>query len=337
MTHSRLSLALTGDGALPRTGEILVLGPRAGTLAAVLPQDRCTVVQGFRPDHDGLLSEGWRVIPALPDADRIFGTALVFLPRAKAAGRGMVAAAVQLCAEGAPIWIDGQKTDGIDTMIRDLRSRIAITPPIAKAHGKIFRFDRNSAEGFGDWQARELSPVPGFVTLPGMFSADRVDQGSQMLADALPEGLAGRVADLGAGWGWLSSRVLRHQPVSELHLVEADFAALSAAQRNVNDPRARFHWADATRFVVERAFDAVVMNPPFHAGRAAEPGLGVAFIEAAARILVPTGRLFLVANRHLPYETALSERFASVDEIGGNPAFKILRAVRPSGKPRPRG
>ncbi|MCB2130143.1 MAG: class I SAM-dependent methyltransferase [Rhodobacteraceae bacterium] len=337
MVQARLSLALTGDGALPRTGEILVLGPRAGTLAGVLPQDRCTVVQGFRPDHDRLQSEGWKVIPALPEGGRIFDAALIVLPRAKAEGRGMVAAAVQRCAEGAPIWIDGQKTDGADTMIRDLRPRVAITPPLAKAHGKIFRFDRSADAGFEDWQAQELSPAPGFVTLPGMFSADRIDPGSRMLADALPDGLAGRVADLGAGWGWLSSRILLHQRVSELHLVEADFAALAAARRNVTDPRARFHWADVTGFAAEKPFDAVVMNPPFHTGRAAEPGLGVAFIETAARILAPTGRLLLVANRHLPYETALSASFASVDAIGGDSAFKLLRAVRPLRKPRPRG
>ena len=58
--------------------------------------------------------------------------------------------------------------------------------------------------------------------------------------------------------------------------------------------------------------DAVVMNPPFHTGRTAEPGLGQAFITAAARLLAPQGQLWMVANRHLPYETALGGQFAHV-------------------------
>jgi 16S rRNA (guanine1207-N2)-methyltransferase len=71
------------------------------------------------------------------------------------------------------------------------------------------------------------------------------------------------------------------------------------------------------------------MNPPFHAGRAADPALGRAFIAAAARMLSPTGQLWLVANRHLAYETALQEHFRQVAEIGGDPSFRIMHAARP--------
>jgi 16S rRNA (guanine1207-N2)-methyltransferase len=71
------------------------------------------------------------------------------------------------------------------------------------------------------------------------------------------------------------------------------------------------------------------MNPPFHAGRAADPGLGRAMIEAAARALSPQGQLWLVANRHLPYEAALAELFRQVEEIGGDGGFKLLRAGLP--------
>ena len=71
------------------------------------------------------------------------------------------------------------------------------------------------------------------------------------------------------------------------------------------------------------------MNPPFHTGRAAEPALGQAFIANAARLLKPAGQLWLVANRHLPYETPLNEAFASLTEVAGDNRFKILHAARP--------
>jgi 16S rRNA (guanine1207-N2)-methyltransferase len=149
------------------------------------------------------------------------------------------------------------------------------------------------------------------------------------LAKALPARLGPRVADLGAGWGFLSRAILEREGVAELHLVEADHAALECAQRNITDPRARFHWADATAFKPDAAVDTVVTNPPFHVSRAADPSLGRAFIEAARRILTPRGELWLVANRHLPYEKALRDAFREVTETGEDPSFKVFHASHP--------
>jgi 16S rRNA (guanine1207-N2)-methyltransferase len=79
------------------------------------------------------------------------------------------------------------------------------------------------------------------------------------------------------------------------------------------------------------ALDTVVTNPPFHAGRAADPDLGRAFIAAAAAMLKPGGQLWLVANRHLPYETAMAAQFRSVEEVAGDARFKILQGKGPKG------
>ncbi len=46
-------------------------------------------------------------------------------------------------------------------------------------------------------------------------------------------------------------------------------------------------------------------------------------------MLKPTGRLIMVANRHLPYEQELSSRFAQVEDLGGTPGFKVLAAAKP--------
>jgi len=72
-----------------------------------------------------------------------------------------------------------------------------------------------------------------------------------------------------------------------------------------------------------------VMNPPFHTGRAADPSLGRSFISAARAMLTPGGHLWLVANRHLPYEAALGEAFRNVDQIGTDSGFKVYHASRP--------
>lgn len=349
MASSRLALALSGADALPAEGRVLAVGLAGGSAAGAggglpdLPKARTVVVQGFRPDHDALAAQGWAVVPDLAGATGDFAAAIVFLPRSRAAARDAVAAAAARVHPGGPVWVDGQKTDGIDAMLKDIRARTAVSAPVAKAHGKIFWFAAGAE--LAGWHAQDLHPAPGFVTRPGVFSAERVDPGSALLAAALPARLPALVADLGAGWGWLAAEALKREGVAELHLVEADHAALACARRNLADPRARFHWADATRFRPAAPVDAVVMNPPFHTGRAADPSLGAAFITAAAGMLGPAGRLWMVANRHLPYEPVLARHFREVAAIGGDGAFKLLLAARPVSRPvsaartapRPRG
>jgi 16S rRNA (guanine1207-N2)-methyltransferase len=323
----RLSLALdSGLVHLPETGRIVAFGAELDDTLAALPKDRTDVIQTDFPRHRALDAAGWRTLTA-PDTVP-YAAAIVIVPRSKEAAQSRIAAA-RAVTEG-PIIVDGQKTDGVETLLRALRPRATVSEPFSKAHGKIYVVTGGE---YSDWAA---SPhhVDGFVTLPGVFSADRIDPGSAALAAVLPRDLKGRVADLGAGWGFLSRSVLESPDVTELHLVEADATALDCARRNVNDPRARFHWDDATTHVADVPYGTVVTNPPFHDGRRGAPELGRAFIRSAARLLSRQGTLWLVANRHLPYEQTLSEAFIEVHEIGADARYKLFRAARPRGQRR---
>jgi 16S rRNA (guanine1207-N2)-methyltransferase len=319
----RLSLALDrGAVALPPEGRIGVFGATAGDDLRALPRERVTVVQGFRPDVDALTRQGWTVVP---EAEGHFALSVVMLPRAREAARARIAEAAR--RTDGPLLIDGAKTAGVDGLLREVRARATVGEVLSKAHGKIFAV---TGGAFADWAEGGPRTVgDGFVTRPGVFSADGPDRGSVVLAAALPARLGARVADLGAGWGYLARAILAREGVAELHLIEADHAALACARINVTDPRARFHWADAVAFAPEAPFDTIVTNPPFHVSRAADPGLGRTFIEAARRMLTPRGDLWLVANRHLPYESTLRAAFRDVAELGDDPAFKMFHASHP--------
>lgn len=184
-----------------------------------------------------------------------------------------------------------------------------------------------------DWQEQERDIEGGFITRPGVFSADGPDPASVALLSVLPEKFGRAVADFGAGWGFLSRTIAQAAPDS-LHLVEADLDALDCAKRNIDAPFAQFHWDDATTWSSPELLDSIVMNPPFHTGRKADPGLGQAFIANAARNLKPSGQLWMVANRHLPYEDTLARNFGHIEDVGGDARFKIFRASRPSRKKR---
>jgi 16S rRNA (guanine1207-N2)-methyltransferase len=323
MLHERLRLALESGGlVLPGAGRIAVIGPSSDAVLSRLPQDRVQIIQGFFPDHRHWTEAGYDVALS---PEGLYAVALVVLPRAKPLAQAWVEMAARITSGGLVV-VDGQKTDGIDSMIKALKERVTIAGSVAKAHGKLVWFSGGS---FTDWAAQEREIPGGFITRPGVFSADGPDKGSVALAAVLPEVLKGRVADIGAGWGFLAHAILEREGVEMLDLIEADHAALACARKNIADPRARFFWADASGFHPDAPYDVVISNPPFHKSRAGDPGLGQAFITAAAAMLKPSGAFWMVANRHLPYETTLNRFFTQVQEVTGTPGFKILHATKP--------
>jgi len=309
MKHSRLHTALAEGLAL--TGPLHVLRPPMGYDLAGLKD--VSVESTFYPDYQywdgmGLRGDG---------ADR--AATLVVLPRSKTLARQMMLDAI---ASGATVIVDGQKTDGVESIYKDMRKVVNINGVVTKGHGRLFWFE---AGKIPNWDVSVRSP-DGYQTVAGVFSESKIDAGSALLAGQL-ETLKGAVADLGAGWGFLSREILTHEGVSRLDMVEAEKTALDCAIANVDDPRAHAIWSDALTH--SGSYDVVVSNPPFHTSRAGDPDLGRGFIATAARILNPRGTFFMVANRHLPYEADLNAKFAQVEELDGSGAFKVFRATRP--------
>lgn len=325
MRSARLELALSsGALVLPPSGRIAVWRPVSGDDLGALPKDRVTVLTGFRPDQDHFSGLGFSVAPASP-----YAAGLVFLPRAKALAHAMLAQAMQQVVPGGPVVLDGQKTDGIDSLIRDLRAAgLTLGEPLSKAHGKAVVLAAGQALPVG-WDAGPVPAKDGFWTAPGVFSADGPDAGSVLLAQALPPDLPARVADLGAGWGYLTRAILARPSVREVDAVEAEAAALDCARLAIDDARVAWHWADVRSFRPARPWGAVVMNPPFHTTRAAEPDLGLAFIRAAHQGLGHDGALWLVANRQLPYEAGLKALFRKVETLTESTAYKVIHAKGP--------
>lgn len=176
--------------------------------------------------------------------------------------------------------------------------------------------------------APRLSEQLGLWTQPGVFSWDRIDPGSVLLLKSLPP-LNGKGADLGAGIGVLAHAVLASPKVETLILIDIDRRAVEAAKRNVSDPRAEILWADVRQTGIEPgSLDFVVMNPPFHDGGIEDKNLGQTFIRQAASLLRKGGVLWLVANRHLPYEAVLGEVFRSATPRADAGGFKVIEAVK---------
>lgn len=333
---SQGSLAWPRDGGMflnARTGHALFGQPLPGLVAQ----------QSFKPEADALERDG---IPVQPDiGEGEFDVVLLLPPRQREARQALFAKAIDHCREGGVVVASVANAEGAKSAEKEFKQLAGIDGQLTKHHCRVFWGRKDAARidtGLlarwreADAPRRVLDPrVPegGFTTRPGVFAWDRVDPASALLAGHLPNDLAGEGADLGAGWGFLAGEVLRRSPgVRGLDLHEADARALDLARANlaskVSPATLGFHWHDVTTGLPKQ-YDFIVSNPPFHAqGRADRPELGQRFIEVAARALRPRGRLFLVANRHLPYEQSLRAGFADVRVLAEAGGFKVIAARR---------
>lgn len=324
----------SGTVAAPRSDErFLFIGAEAGFAKPDEFTASLVPVQGHRGEF--LKLEAARLDPIPHIEGEGFDGALILLGKHRGENDNRVAEALGRVKAGGLIVVAGGKEDGVQPMRKRLAGLGIEAEHMPKYHGVALWFTapEDAGAAIAKLAARETLVDGRFHTRPGMFSHDRIDDGSELLASRLPENFDGNAADFGAGWGYLSTMLATRSPrTARIDLFEADFDALEYAKVNLaeNCPSltARFFWQDLTREPAKEKYDLVIMNPPFHQGHAAEPGLGQAMIKAAAHALRGGGQLLLVANRGLPYEAILAEDFREHGETCRNARFKVLWAKK---------
>ncbi len=270
---------------------------------------------------------------ALEDlADGSLDRVVVYAPGGVLERRYVMAQALRVLKTGAELIVLAQKTRGGARLADELTAFGGAVRETAKRHHRICQITVPAAPtGLADALAEggpRVVEALGLWSQPGVFSWNRLDPGSALLLKSLPP-LAGRGADLGCGYGVLAREVLTRPDVTDLWLLDIDRRAVAAAKRNIADARAHFLQADARAAPPELAdLNFVVMNPPFHIEGQEDRGLGVAFIEASARMLRRGGRCVMVANIALPYEVHLATNFNRVTTLARTGGFKVFEAVK---------
>ena len=260
-----------------------------------------------------------------------FGEMVVLAPPGTVERRYATALALKILAPGGLLTVLAPKDKGGSRLAKELKGFGCTVAETSRRHYRICTCERPSQLDGIDEAVSEGAPrldeALGLWTQPGVFSWNRVDPGSALLEQNLPL-LSGRGADLGSGIGYLARRVLASPKVEHLALVDIDRRAVEMAARNIEDPRAAFHWADVRNGVQLSGLDFVVMNPPFHDSGAEDQSLGQSFIRRAAEALRPGGLCWLVANRHLPYEAVLKSHFRRVTPKIEAAGYKVYEAQK---------
>jgi len=174
-----------------------------------------------------------------------------------------------------------------------------------------------------------------FVSKPGVFGWNKIDQGSAFLLEQMPEFLkrlnlskdqtTDSVIDLGCGYGYLLSNM---KQFGFKHLVGTDnnAAAIRAAKatlekNNLDGDIIAANCAEG----IDQKFDVVVCNPPFHQGFSVEGELTDRFLASTRRLLTSGGAAIFVVNTFIPLEAKAQNYFKKVDLLANNKSFKVIR------------
>jgi 16S rRNA (guanine1207-N2)-methyltransferase len=297
--------------------------------------------QSFKPDADVLERAGFVMGN---DTENVFPLVLVLPPRQRDEARALFARALRQTQIGGRVIAAVSNNEGAKSAQADLEQLVGSVQVLTKNKCRVFWSDPHSGTVSSlakEWLTLD-APRPicngRFVSQPGIFAWDRIDAASALLAHHLSNDLRGHAADLGSGLGYLSAELLTRCPgIQSVDLYEAEQRALNLSRHNMQRYESKtpvqYLWHDVTAGL-KKKYDVIVTNPPFHTqSHNDRPDIGRRFIAVASEALAPGGRLWLVANRHLPYEATLNASFGTVRTVATEHGFKIVEAVKGSHRP----
>lgn len=315
-----------------------ILFMNAAFCAGLAPFDKKSYLmqQYFRPGAAQLQAEGYAVQSTVPD-EGAFDFIFLAAPKNITEVKYLLASGAKILKEGGILLCSAANDAGggrlkklLETLgFSGIQQESKYRARAAWARKEVLNV-KYAEEWITDGSPQKI--LGGrFVSQPGIFGWDKIDKGSEILARHLPVDLQGSGADFGCGYGYLSDHVLSRNPgVHEFFCIDADFRAIECARQNLASfKNVRYFWEDLAQPLLNLSgLDFIVMNPPFHAGKAADPALGQAFIASAHAGLRAGGRLYMVANATLPYEEGLQKLYSSVQKKYEGEGFKIFEAVK---------
>jgi 16S rRNA (guanine1207-N2)-methyltransferase len=270
--------------------------------------------------------------------------AVLEVPPGRKFARRWLALAHAALKPGGQLYLAGPKAEGIESIIGDARALFGQAATLAyRDHHRVALATKANATTLPAW-ATEPGIAPGtwhhfdlavagesfsIASLPGVFSHDRLDEGTAFLLANLRVRPGERVLDIGCGWGAIGL-VAARQGAARVDLIDVSLPAVAAAARNIAAAgltNARALPSDALGAVADERYDLIVTNPPFHAGKAVDHDAALAFIADARDLLTPRGRLVVVANAFIRYERAMQGRYGSVETLAEDRRYHVLQAT----------
>lgn len=260
-----------------------------------------------------------------------FDALLLLMPKAKAEAQYLLAMMTPLLEAGADLFLAGENRGGINGADK-LLAPYGEKPPKRDSarrcslyHGELSKpvapFELDA--WFSRYECKAGDTELTVMALPGVFSADGLDLGSQMLLAALPP-MGGELLDFGCGAGVIGSVLAKRNPGLEVTMVDINALALESSRRTlaINGLRGKVQASDVYSDICGK-FDRIVSNPPFHAGLKTFYAATETFLAKAPEYLRPHGSLTIVANAFLRYQPILDTHFKQTETVRCDTKFKV--------------
>lgn len=166
-----------------------------------------------------------------------------------------------------------------------------------------------------------------FSTYSGVFNAGKLDVGTRLLLEHLILPEEGKLLDLGCGSGVIGLTCANREPGLTIDMCDIDGMALASSKLNAESLKKKVRVFPSDGLQETARYRVIVSNPPFHQGKNTDYHFSETLFEKAPQHLEPGGELWVVANRHLPYEQ-WTHHFSSAETISQDSGFKVLRLIR---------
>lgn len=175
-----------------------------------------------------------------------------------------------------------------------------------------------------------------FVSAPGVFSAHRLDLGTQVLfRETASSSGARKLLDLGCGFGPIAIALATHCPGARVDAVDVNELALQLTRENAQ----RHGVADRVRAVHPEAllsdgdYDEIWSNPPIRIGKQALHDLLAGWLPR----LRPGGSAWLVVAKNLGADSLqawLTSQGWPTERVASAKGFRILHVEHPAAAQR---
>lgn len=242
---------------------------------------------------------------------------------------------------GCFVWLVGSNRRGLQTFVRHLSTCCADVVLVAVGGGqRAYRGAAERAAPTGE-DAPPAEPTTIEVAVqdvrftlrlqPGVFSARKLDEATELLIGGLQIHRRAEVLDLGCGAGPIGIAAALLAPEGRATLADSNPMAVALAERNVAANgilNAAVLLSDGYSALADQRFDVIATNPPFHQHGRDARDTAERFIREAPDHLLPGGHCYVVANAFLAYERLMTDVFGAVETVVATPSYKVLRSER---------
>ncbi|UEA17071.1 16S rRNA (guanine(1207)-N(2))-methyltransferase RsmC [Pasteurella canis] len=176
------------------------------------------------------------------------------------------------------------------------------------------------------WKTYQHMKLNGLTiySLPGVFSANELDVGTDLLLSTLEQTIRGDVLDMGCGAGVIGAYIKQHNPKVHITMTDIHATALASAKRTLVENKLDGEVVASDIFShITGKFDLIISNPPFHDGIDTAYRVVTELIDQAKWHLKQGGELRIVANAFLPYPDLLDQHFGSHQVLAKTNKFKV--------------